>query len=80
MPMPQPGRQAPGFSLPDADMQTVDLAFYIGKKNVVLYFYPRDNTPVCTMRAVEFSDPEAQFRDCCCVILGVSRDDCLLQA
>ncbi len=45
--MLQPGQQAPKFSLPDADMQTVDLASYIGKKNVVLYFYPRD-TPRIT--------------------------------
>jgi len=78
--MLQPGQKAPGFLLPDADMQMVDLASYIGKKNVVLYFYPRDNTPVCAMQAAEFSDHEAQFRDCGCVILGVSRDDCLSHA
>jgi len=78
--MLQPGQQAPKFSLPDADMQTVDLASYIGKKNVVLYFYPRDNTPVCTMQAAEFSDHEEAFGRCGCVILGVSRDDCLSHA
>jgi thioredoxin-dependent peroxiredoxin len=78
--MLRPGQQAPVFSLPDADMQTVELASFIGKKNVVLYFYPRDDTPVCTMQAAEFSDHEEEFGRCDCVILGVSRDDCLSHA
>ena len=43
--MLQPGQNAPEFALPDADMQTVELASFIGKKRVVLYFYPRDGTP-----------------------------------
>jgi peroxiredoxin Q/BCP len=76
----QPGQSAPVFSLPDADMQTVELASFIGKKNVVLFFYPRDGTPHCTMQAAEFSDHEKQFGRCNCVILGVSRDDCLTHA
>jgi len=59
--MLEPGQAAPQFSLPDADMQTVNLASYVGRKSVVLYFYPRDNTPVCTMQAAEFSDHEAEF-------------------
>lgn len=78
--MLQPGKIAPEFSLPDADMQTVSLAAYRGKKNVVLYFYPRDGTPGCTLQAVEFSDHEDQFGKYDCVILGVSRDDCLTHA
>jgi thioredoxin-dependent peroxiredoxin len=78
--MLQPGKIAPAFSLPDADMQTVSLAAYRGKKNVVLYFYPRDGTPGCTLQAVEFSDHEDQFNKHGCVILGVSRDDCLTHA
>ncbi len=78
--MLQPGQRAPVFSLPDADMQTVDLAELIGKKNIVLYFYPRDNTPGCTLEATQFSDHEGEFGRCNCVIFGVSRDDCLSHA
>lgn len=78
--MLQPGQTAPAFSLPDADMQSVSLSSFKGKKNVVLYFYPRDNTPGCTLQAVEFSDHEDQFAKHGCVILGVSPDDCLTHA
>lgn len=74
------GQTAPTFSLPDADMQTVSLSEYRGRKHVVLYFYPRDDTPVCTLQAIEFSDHEDQFDKYDCVILGVSRDDCLAHA
>ncbi len=78
--MLQPGQAAPGFTLPDADMQAVELSSFIGKKRIVLYFYPRDNTPGCTLQAAEFSDHEGEFGRCNCVILGVSRDDCLTHA
>ena len=61
-------------------MQPVDLSDYKGRKNVVLYFYPRDGTPGCTMEAIDFSDHEEQFQRHGCVILGVSRDDCLTHA
>jgi len=78
--MLQLGQNAPVFTLPDADMQTVKLQSFLGKKNIVLYFYPRDNTPGCTMEAAEFSDHENEFGRCNCVILGVSSDDCLTHA
>jgi len=78
--MLQPGQSAPEFTLPDSDMETVELSSFLGKKNIVLYFYPRDNTPVCTQQAAEFSDHEGEFGRCNCVILGVSRDDCLTHA
>ena len=78
--MLQPGQHAPVFSLPDADMQAVELSSFLGKKHIVLYSYPRDNTPGCTMQAAEFSDHEDEFQRCNCVILGVSRDDCLSHA
>jgi peroxiredoxin Q/BCP len=74
------GQTAPSFSLPDADMQTVSLASYKGRKNIVLYFYPRDGTPGCTLEAIEFSDHDEQFGRHDCVILGVSRDDCMVHA
>ena len=54
--MLQPGQAAPSFSLPDADMQSVSLGAFKGRKNVVLYFYPRDGTPGCTLEAIDFSD------------------------
>jgi peroxiredoxin Q/BCP len=74
------GQAAPLFSLPDADMEPVNLAQYRGKKNVVLYFYPRDSTPGCTLQATDFSDHEADFARQDCVVLGVSPDDCLCHA
>ena len=78
--MLQPGQTAPEFSLHDADMQPVELSAFRGKKLVVLYFYPRDGTPGCTLEATDFSDHDQQFGQCDCVILGVSRDDCLTHA
>jgi len=74
------GQRAPQFSLPDADMETVDLAEFLGKKNVVLYFYPRDGTPGCTLQATDFSDHEDEFARHDCVVIGVSPDDCLCHA
>lgn len=76
----QAGQSAPSFSLPDADMKTVDLARFLGKKVIVLYFYPRDGTPGCTLQATDFSDHEDEFSRHDCVVLGVSPDDCLRHA
>ena len=78
--MLQTGQPAPAFTLPDADMQSISLSDFKGRKHVVLYFYPRDGTPGCTMQAVDFSDHEEQFNKHDCVVLGVSRDDCLTHA
>jgi peroxiredoxin Q/BCP len=78
--MLHPGQAAPPFVLPDADMQTVSLSAFKGKKHVVLYFYPRDGTPGCTLVTTDFSDHEDQFDKCDCVVIGVSRDDCLTHA
>ena len=80
MQMLEPGQTAPEFSLPDADMQSVDLSAFKGKKNVVLYFYPKDGTPGCTIVTTDFSDHEDQFVKHDCVVLGVSRDDCITHA
>lgn len=76
----QAGQPAPLFSLPDADMESVDLAGFLGKKNVVLYFYPKDGTPGCTLEATDFSDHEEEFARHNCVVIGVSPDDCLRHA
>jgi len=78
--MLQAGQPAPDFSLPDADMVTVTLSRFKGKKNVVLFFYPKDGTPGGTMEAVDFSDHEADFTDHDTVVIGVSGDDCLRHA
>lgn len=74
------GQAAPLFSLPDADMETVDLEQFRGKKHVVLFFYPKDGTPGCTLEATDFSDHEDEFSRHNCVVIGVSPDDCLSHA
>jgi len=71
------GEIAPDINLPDADMKMVRLSGYRSKKNVVLYFYPKDDTPGCTVQAIEFSGLKDKFADFDTVILGISRDDCL---
>ena len=58
-------------------MEMMSLSTYRGKKNVVLYFYPRDGTPGCTMQAIGFSDRENEFKKLDTVVFGVSRDDVL---
>ena len=78
--MLEPGQAAPSFELPDADMQEVSLSAFKGKKNVVLYFYPKDGTPGCSMVTADFSDHEDQFGKHDCVVIGVSRDDCITHA
>ncbi len=74
------GIEAPHFELPDSDMQMFSLASQQGKKNVVLYFYPKDDTPGCTMEANEFSAMEEEFAKLDCIVIGISRDDCLSHA
>lgn len=71
------GDAAPDFELPDADMEVVTLSEMKGRSKVVLYFYPRDDTPGCTLQAVEFSELEEQFLKARAVVLGVSVDDCV---
>ena len=67
------GTQAPSFSLPDQDGQIHTLEEYRGQK-VVLYFYPKDNTPGCTKQACAFGELYPQFREKGAVVLGVSKD------
>lgn len=74
------GMEAPHFELPDADMQTFILTALQGKQNVVLYFYPRDDTPGCTLEANEFSELEEELAKFDTVVVGISRDDCLSHA
>ncbi|MEP7157498.1 MAG: peroxiredoxin [Betaproteobacteria bacterium] len=76
--MLQVGSRAPVFELPDASMEMIQLSSFRGKKNVVLYFYPRDGTPGCTLEAINFSDQDNLFAECDTIVFGVSRDDCLV--
>ncbi len=78
--MLQAGQPAPSFLLPDADMETFDFSSLRGKQHAVVFFYPRDGTPYCTLEATEFSDHEDEFSRLDCVIVGISRDDCLAHA
>jgi peroxiredoxin Q/BCP len=72
--MPQVGRMAPAFTLPAVPEGTVRLGQFKGKKNVILYFYPRDNTPGCTQEACDFRDNLAALNRGDAVVLGVSTD------
>jgi peroxiredoxin Q/BCP len=78
--MLQPGQTAPRFILPDADMELFDSASLIGKQHLVLFFYPKDGTPYCTLEAIDFSDHESEFNRLDCTVVGISRDDCLSHA
>lgn len=75
----QVGTEAPQFELADADMQMFSLNGQRGK-NIVLYFYPKDDTPGCTMEANEFSDHIDEFARHDTIVVGVSRDDCISHA
>mgnify|MGYP003701969057 CR=1 FL=1 len=75
--MLQPGDAAPLFSLPDADMDRVHLEQFQGKKNLVLYFYPKDDTPGCTLEALEFTDLQPDFEALDTEVLGISKDSCV---
>ena len=67
------GTKAPDFELPDQNGKLHKLSDYLGKK-VILYFYPKDNTPGCTKQACGFSELFPQFSEKGAVILGVSKD------
>lgn len=67
------GTKAPDFTLPDQNGETHSLSNYKGRK-VILYFYPRDNTPGCTKQACGFGERYPQFQEKGAVILGVSKD------
>mgnify|MGYP001316394372 FL=1 len=74
------GQAAPMFVLPDADMELIDIAQFKGQSNVILFFYPRDDAPCCTLQATDFSDHEDEFARHDCTIIGISRDDCIRHA
>ena len=71
--MLEKGTKAPLFTLPDKDGNAVSLSDFSGKK-VVLYFYPKDNTPGCTRQACAFASLYTQFEQKGIVVIGISRD------
>lgn len=68
------GDQAPDFNLADSDGNCIKLSDFRGKKNVVVYFYPKDFTPGCTVEATEFTRDYTKFKDAGIEIIGVSPD------
>ena len=71
--MLQVGMQAPAFMLADKDGKMVSLSDFFGKK-VVLYFYPKDNTPGCTRQACAFASAYSEFEKKNAVVIGISKD------
>lgn len=67
------GMQAPEFTLADKDGKLVSLSDFLGQK-VVLYFYPKDNTPGCTRQACAFATAYSEFEKKNAVVVGISKD------
>ena len=74
MSAPKIGEPAPDITLEATGGKTLSLSDFKGRKNVVLYFYPKDNTPGCTTEGQNFRDAYELFQQCDTEILGVSRD------
>jgi peroxiredoxin Q/BCP len=72
--LPVPGSKPPRFILPSSVGGTVELAALLGKQPIVLYFYPRADTPGCTIQACGFRDAMADLKKAGAVVLGVSPD------
>lgn len=72
--LPVIGKPAPDFTLPSTTGENISLKQFKGKKTVVLYFYPKDETPGCTREACDFRDHMADFEKQNVVVLGVSND------
>ena len=71
--MLEAGNKAPDFTLSDKDGKEISLSDFLGKK-VVLYFYPRDNTPGCTRQACAFAAAFEDFKKLDAVVIGISKD------
>ena len=74
MPLPKIGNLAPAFSLQNQQGVKVSLKDFKGKKNVVIYFYPKASTPGCTVQACGIRDSSAAFKMLNTVVLGISPD------
>jgi peroxiredoxin len=74
--MLEKNQSAPEFSTPNQKNQIINLSDFKGNKNVVLYFYPKDDTPGCTIEANQFTELASEFANADTVVLGVSKDSC----
>src|SRR5881275_2633370 len=72
--LPAPDTKAPAFKLPASNGRTIALSDFAGKKAVVLYFYPRADTPGCTKEACGFRDALADYDQANVAVLGISPD------
>jgi peroxiredoxin Q/BCP len=73
--LPEVGRKAPAFALMATGGREITLGEFVGRKNLVLYFYPKDGTPGCTTEACAFRDVHDRFEEHDTVVLGVSLDE-----
>ena len=69
------GDSCPNFSLQNQDGQTINIKDYFGNKNVVIYFYPKDNTAGCTKEACSFRDAMQDLNNLDCEVVGISADN-----
>ena len=74
--MLEKNQTAPEFSSVNQDNTVVELSSFKGNKNVVLYFYPKDDTPGCTIEANDFTRLANEFAALDTVVIGVSKDSC----
>ena len=74
--MLEKNQPAPLFTSPNQDNKPINLADYKDKKNVILYFYPKDDTPGCTIEANQFTELANDFAVVDTVVIGVSKDSC----
>jgi peroxiredoxin Q/BCP/two-component system osmolarity sensor histidine kinase EnvZ len=74
------GDLAPAFELPDSDMHIIRSEQFTGEQNLVIYFYPKDDTTGCTIEAVELSDLMDEFTQLSTQVIGISRDNCVSHA
>ncbi len=73
--MIQIGDKCPDFQLPDAKGKMIKMGDFIGKKKLVIYFYPKDDTPGCTKEACSFRDNYEDFKEFDCEVIGISSDN-----
>jgi peroxiredoxin Q/BCP len=75
--MLEKNQAAPPFSSPNQDNKIVSLSDFSGEKNIILYFYPKDDTPGCTIEANQFTELASEFAAVGTVVIGVSKDSCV---
>jgi len=73
--MIQIGDKCPDFQLQDATGKMIKISEFISKKKLVIYFYPKDDTPGCTKEACSFRDSYEDFKEFDCEVIGISSDD-----